>query len=162
MQWIVMHLLPFDGVLGGIAGFVFGLTSGLQGIEVESHISPNQAIWRSARSARYFSVIGGTVGSSMGGLLSILMGHDFSDGLINGLFVGMVIGLIGAGGQTCLKHFIVRWLLYSQGHLPWNCQRFLDYATDRLLLQKVGGGYLFPHRLLLEHFAALENPGLHQ
>ena len=32
----------------------------------------------------------------------------------------------------------------------------LDYAADRIFLQKVGGGYIFIHRLLLEHFAALE------
>ncbi len=36
---------------------------------------------------------------------------------------------------------------------------FLDDATDRLLLRRVGGGYLFIHRLLLEYFARLEVPG---
>ncbi|MDJ0904037.1 MAG: hypothetical protein QNJ55_35140 [Xenococcus sp. MO_188.B8] len=35
----------------------------------------------------------------------------------------------------------------------WNYARFLDYASDRIFLQKVGGGYIFIHRLLLEHFA---------
>jgi hypothetical protein len=32
---------------------------------------------------------------------------------------------------------------------------FLDEAADRLLLRKVGGGYVFVHRLLLDHFADL-------
>ena len=36
----------------------------------------------------------------------------------------------------------------------WNYVKFLDYAADRILLRKVGGGYLFSHRMLLEHFAA--------
>ena len=31
---------------------------------------------------------------------------------------------------------------------------FLDYAAERLFLRKVGSGYLFVHRLLLEYFAA--------
>ena len=31
----------------------------------------------------------------------------------------------------------------------------LDYAVDRIFLQKVGGGYRFIHRLLLEHFAEM-------
>ena len=40
--------------------------------------------------------------------------------------------------------------------MPWNYPRFLDYATERILLRKVGGGYIFVHRLLLEYFAALD------
>jgi hypothetical protein len=39
--------------------------------------------------------------------------------------------------------------------IPWNYARFLDYATERLFLQKVGGGYIFVHRMLLEHFAGM-------
>ena len=34
-----------------------------------------------------------------------------------------------------------------------NHARFLDYAAERIFLQKVGGGYIFVHRTLLEHFA---------
>ncbi len=30
------------------------------------------------------------------------------------------------------------------------------YATDRIFLRKVGGGYIFIHRVLMEYFAALE------
>jgi len=34
--------------------------------------------------------------------------------------------------------------------------RFLDYAAEELnFLQKVGGGYVFIHRYLLEHFAEI-------
>ncbi len=29
-------------------------------------------------------------------------------------------------------------------------------ATDHLLLRKVGGGYIFIHRLLMEHMAGME------
>jgi hypothetical protein len=32
---------------------------------------------------------------------------------------------------------------------------FLDYATECILLRKVGGGYIFIHRLLQDYFAAL-------
>jgi len=31
-----------------------------------------------------------------------------------------------------------------------------DYAADRIFLRKVGGGYIFIHRMLMEYFAALE------
>jgi hypothetical protein len=45
--------------------------------------------------------------------------------------------------------------LYLYNHAPLNYARFLDYCTDRIFLRKGGGGYIFIHRLLLEHFAAL-------
>jgi hypothetical protein len=40
--------------------------------------------------------------------------------------------------------------------IPWRYSRFLDYAAERILLRKVGGGYIFVHRLLLEYFASLD------
>ncbi|MFM8333482.1 MAG: hypothetical protein ACKN9T_17535 [Candidatus Methylumidiphilus sp.] len=48
---------------------------------------------------------------------------------------------------------------------PFNYVRFLDYAARLILLRKTGGGYEFPHRLLLDHFAERDaakpatNPG---
>jgi len=41
--------------------------------------------------------------------------------------------------------------------MPWNYPRFLDSAAERILLRKVGGGYIFVHRLLLEYFASLDS-----
>jgi hypothetical protein len=34
--------------------------------------------------------------------------------------------------------------------------RFPEQAEDLLFLRGVGGGYLFAHRMLMKHFAALE------
>lgn len=45
-------------------------------------------------------------------------------------------------------------MLVRSGSIPWNYVKFLDYAAERILLRKVGGGYIFIHRMLLEHFAA--------
>ncbi len=66
------------------------------------------------------------------------------------------IGLIDERGKTCIQHFTLRLILYRDGYIPWNYARFLDYASNRIFLQKVGGGYIFIHRLLLEHFAQME------
>ncbi|NEP17015.1 MAG: protein kinase [Leptolyngbya sp. SIO4C1] len=151
--WMIQNLLPFDGVLGGIAGFVFGLASGLEGTEVETKVSANRAIRRSLVSALYFGLFGSLVGGAAGTLCSWLLNISLYNGLITGLSVGLVIGFLGAGGVVCLKHLSLRLTLFARGRLPWNCTRFLDYATERIFLQKVGGGYLFIHRLLLEHFA---------
>jgi hypothetical protein len=39
---------------------------------------------------------------------------------------------------------------------PRNYAYFLDYAVERVFLQKVGGGYTYNNRLLMEHFAKYE------
>jgi hypothetical protein len=40
--------------------------------------------------------------------------------------------------------------------MPWRYVRFLEEATNRNLLGRVGGGYRFFHQLLLEYFTSLE------
>ena len=77
-------------------------------------------------------------------------------GLIFGLIFGLVLGFLLYGGLACLKHLVLRVLLWRNGAAPWNYARFLDYAAERILLRKVGGGYIFVHRMLMEYFAALE------
>lgn len=47
-------------------------------------------------------------------------------------------------------------MLTFNGYTPWNYARFLDYCTEQLLLQRVGGGYRFIHRLLQEHLLKTE------
>ena len=75
------------------------------------------------------------------------------------MLLSRLIGGLITGGSACLRHFLLRLLLYRLGYAPWNYARFLDYATERLFLQKVGGGYIFIHRMLLEHFAQMELEG---
>ena len=60
------------------------------------------------------------------------------------------------GGWAYLRHYVLRLLLWRAGAIPWNYPRFLDYAAEHILLRKVGGGYIFVHRLLLEYFASLD------
>jgi hypothetical protein len=74
-------------------------------------------------------------------------------GLVVGLNVGLVFGLL-FGGKACLLHLALRLCLVRNDLATWRYARFLDYAADRILLRKVGGGYMFIHRMLLEYFAA--------
>ncbi|TMC21025.1 MAG: toll/interleukin-1 receptor domain-containing protein [Chloroflexi bacterium] len=60
------------------------------------------------------------------------------------------------GWLACLRHYLLRWLLWLNGSIPWNYVQFLDYAAKRLLLRKAGGGYIFMHRLLLDYLASLD------
>ena len=40
--------------------------------------------------------------------------------------------------------------------MPSDYIHFLDYAAERNLLRKVGGGYMFVHALLLDYFTTLK------
>ena len=137
----------FDGLIDGlIFGLIFGLSVGLivglrvglrVGLsfsEIDVKARPNQGIHKSASNAFLITVI---------------------FGLIFGLSVGLIFGLIFGGG-TCIQHLSLRLILYHNGTIPWNYARFLNYCTELLFLQRVGGRYRFIHKLLQEHFAEME------
>src|SRR5215813_10371531 len=156
-----------DGLSIGLSlGLGVGLFGGLLGDEIERKAIPNQGIKRSARNAVIYGLIGGlSVGLIIGlffGLIGGLIG-GLIVGLIIGLIVGLIIGLIvglfaglTVGGCACLQHFCLRTLLVRNNSAPWKYSAFLDYAAERVFLRKVGGGYMFIHRMLLEHFASLK------
>ena len=100
----------------------------------------------------------GGVGGLVLGLIVGLVG-GWTDGLVYGVLGGLCIGL-WYGGLDVIQHYIVRFLLWRAGAMPRDYARFLDYAAEELnFLQKVGGGYIFVHRYLLEYFAAMDLPG---
>jgi hypothetical protein len=54
------------------------------------------------------------------------------------------------------QHLPRRFVLYAYSQvIPWNYAQFLNYCTERRLLQRIGGRYRFIHRELLDHFARL-------
>jgi len=66
-----------------------------------------------------------------------------------GLFVCMAMG-----GLTTWRHYIIRLLLWRSHTFPGRAPQFLNDACARFLLRRVGGGYSFIHRLLLEYFVS--------
>jgi hypothetical protein len=137
-----------EWLLAGLfAGLSFGLIEG--GLMV-TRTFPNEGIHRSARSALLSGLFFGLP-------LGWLFGLD--EGLLAGLFFGLSFGLffgLAFGGRACIQHYVLRIMLWRNGSAPLNYVRFLDYAADHIFLRKVGGGYIFVHRLLLEYFASLE------
>jgi len=80
---------------------------------------------------------------------------------IAGLFAWLIF--LGYGGLDVIYHYSLRFLLILQHCTPRRYAHFLDYAADRIFLQKVGGGYyIFIHRLLLEYFASLDEEEMGQ
>jgi hypothetical protein len=147
------------GLAYGLAGaLVYGLAGGLTVAEIETREVPNQGIRRSARNGLGFGLLVGLAGGLASGLFWGLVRGEVGENIFICLVtIGLVFGLaIGtkSGGGACLKHLLLRFWLFRNNCAPWNYVQFLDHAADRILLRKLGGGYMFIHRMLLEYFAA--------
>ena len=134
-------------------GLSFGLSSALSGedrdAKLDTKIASNQGTWQSTENEIVYGLIGALIGALVAGVsFGLFAGVSF------GLFFGLFFGL-SSGDSSPINHFILRFLLYIYGHIPWNYARFLDYSVNRIFLRRVGGGYIFVHRLLMEHFASL-------
>ncbi|NEP10774.1 MAG: NACHT domain-containing protein [Symploca sp. SIO2C1] len=146
IELIIFTLLP--GLLGGLD----------KGVNLEQTIIANQGIWRSATNAGILFGIFFPIG--------MLVSLPYIEGVIHevisiGLAVGLLAGMAGGRGPVLagfvlIQHFTLRVLLWWKGYIPWNYALFLDYATEHIFLQKVGGGYIFIHQTLMEHFAQLQ------
>jgi hypothetical protein len=170
-----------------LLGAVFGLFGGVTTGRVTHTTLPNLGIRRSFLNALLGGALMSIVPAILLGLALIvgnvlgngsisrtlwgaeglpsgsLRGNDFL--LVFGIFLSVVLlpvlGVIGAltyGGYASISHLALRLVLWQSGAMPWNYARFLDYAVERALLHKVGNGYIFIHRLLMEHFASHEHP----
>jgi hypothetical protein len=78
------------------------------------------------------------------------------EGLLYGLFSGFLMALVFGLGAF-VQHYVLRFWLWRTHIFPWKAVSFLEDASGRILLRRVGGGYSFAHRLLLEYFADLRS-----
>ena len=123
-------------IVGQSVGLNLGLTVGLGGLLV-GFIDILRFEWLSKR-------------------LEIKKNSAFWWDVINVVIVGLIFGLSVGGGLAFLQHFSLRFILWRTGQLPYRLVPFLNYCAERIFLRKVGGGYIFVHRMLLEYFAGLE------
>ena len=164
--WIIEFTMV--GFIVGLFGMLFvgifyAIIQGFKGPEIEVKKIPNQGIKKSILNAIILGIIISIVAGLIGalGLNSIagIDGHNndiFSSILLLTILFCLIIGLSFGGGYAVIQHLTLRSMLYIKGFAPWNYARFLDDATELIFLQKVGGGYIFIHRMLLEHFAQVE------
>jgi NACHT domain/TIR domain len=154
-------------------------------IEDQDRRVANQGIHRSLRNSVMMGIIGGTMIGIIGILsfgLSSAVSNSLDRGLTSGLSsgvnyglefglgyglsfgasVGVRLGISGAlliciitGGLAVWRHYVIRFLLWCSHTFPKQAQ-FLDDTRARFLLRRVGGGYSFTHRLLLDHFTKAE------
>ena len=143
------------------------LTSGWKSSNIDENqlTKPNEGIRRSILNAGFAACIFGPIGGLISGLIA-----GIAFGLVGGiaewpiLLMGFVVifSVIFAfefftihGGIAFCEHYILRYHLHRRKYMPWKYSDFLDYAAECIILYKVGGGYIFSHRLLLEYFANL-------
>jgi hypothetical protein len=162
------------GLIGGLLrGLFFGLVTGLQVGLVGGLVAGLFIDLAPGVSERLYEglVLGTIIGSIVGLVVRMFLGPvlGLTVGLIVWLGVGLVVGLtFGVGlsdlrnmgfefedGGDLLHHAILRFWLARSGLFPWRAVPFLEDATSRILLRRVGGGYSFAHRLLLDYFADL-------
>lgn len=151
--------LLFAPLVGLISALIVGLPSGLlTGLSLGLLLVPS--------SVRVKLLTGLTFGLSLGLLFELhsgltLIGLFFRllAGLFPELLIRLLIGLaagLGFGLGAFLLGTVLQFLLWRANCLPWRLVPFLDEAAERLFLRKVGGSYIFVHRLLLEFLASLE------
>lgn len=143
LENILIKDLKAGLILGLFAGLIFGITGGFIDNIREDKASPNQGITLSIKNGIFFFII-----------FLLIFGLIF--GLIGGLIVGLIGGL-NRGLGAVIKHYALRLALWLSGKTPFKFIPFLDYCTKLILLKKVGGGYIFIHRMLQEYFAKLGN-----
>ncbi len=169
---VFLATLYFWLSLGVALGIIIMLMRGYSKDEIDKSqkaIKPNQGIRNSLSNSL-------RVGLSSGMLLGFVVFFFYSYVIHNLFVVGyindipknsyVIYGIGDAvavaylfwlinGGFACVQHFMLRICLWRTFGMPLNYPRFLDYADQRTLLRKVGGGYNFMHELLLDHFASL-------
>jgi hypothetical protein len=164
----VMSRLVLNGlwlglvVLGPILAVSFGVMGGFTRGQVVLRASPNQGIRRSVRRSFLCGLVALLVTAvsmvfifppleQRGGVLAAIVDLAWRMCLSLGLPFALA-----HGGYTGLSHGALRLILWRRGAIPLNYVDFLDHATDCIFMRRVGGGYMFVHRLVQEHFARHE------
>lgn len=127
---------------------------------IENKTRPNQGIKFSLINSIYTGYYSGLYAGLVTGLVTgltvwfITIIEAVEVGLTSWIVIGLIVGLNRGLGDV-IKHYALRLVLWRSGKTPRQFIPFLDYCAKLILLKKVGGGYIFIHRMLLEYFAKL-------
>ncbi|MCC5642785.1 NACHT domain-containing protein [Nostoc sp. CHAB 5824] len=169
LLWGLLSLQLFVGLIVGIA-LGFGKDA-----NVGNFAKPNYGIIRTFRNAGKLSIFC----FLFSGIISfifwwiyhknsdyiwwIFYGKSIYNGVWFGLTVGLMVGLLSGmvngenSGLVCIKHFILRVMLWQNKNIPWKLARLLNCATKRGLLRQVGGNYRFIHPLLQKYLSDISS-----
>jgi hypothetical protein len=160
-----INVTAVAAVTGTILGALAGALSGASGADVERRLVPNQGIRQSALNVLIFAALGILIVGVPYGLFNLSVATAMTrtlpstaDFLGLGAGAAVTFGLLAGllPGAACIQHFVLRFVLWASGALPLRSARFLNFATRRRLLQRVGGRYRFIHVLLRDHLAGTQ------
>ena len=181
--WAINAALVGDWMLDVLPAYLLlvipiaGMLGGLRGRSVPDKIRPKEGIRLSARNALIALVAFGLAGALAGARMGAVLAEVFESRLaavpgdpvpLNAGFVaryalgsGIALALIAGlwlGGAEVIKHLVLRLAATWGTPLPLSLAGFPDRVCDLGLMQRVGGGYRFTHRLLGQHIAARWQP----
>jgi hypothetical protein len=135
-----------------ILGFVGMFLGGLRGRRVEAKNRSNHGIYLSMRNSFIAAAI-----SAMFLVVITWSLRSPTYALISGLLIFIIAGSL-IGGSNVSKHFLLRALLWIEGSIPWRYVSFLNHSAGLTFMRKVGGGYIYGHRMIQLYFASLTFP----
>jgi len=147
-------------IIGLTAGSIVGLSGGMLAFldtpYVDERPNPGRGVRVSLRNAFLMTIMA----ALFFGLLTWWIEQKFEqDFLILFLVLLNILPptFTWFGGLAWCQHWALRFMLWRRGSLPWRLVPWLNEMVARRLLRRVGGGYIFIHRSLLEYFAELGN-----
>jgi hypothetical protein len=155
-EWRVGLFVGTFTILG--AGLIFMVLFGSNPESIETTTWPGQRLRFTLLNAVFIATILALITQPLVYFVTLPVA-DFNYSLIYSLGASIAMGgLAGAvfGGTYLIKHYALRFVLSQFNVLPWRLFSFLDSAVKLIFLRRVGGNYIFVHRLLMEHFAEME------
>ena len=141
-------------------GLMLGWEGGLNVQPVDRTTYPAQKISLTVKNSFLTSLFSGLLVGLLVGLgIGFFVGlyTRISAGFYTGLFAGLSAILMRVVERfnivVIIRHYVLRLFLAINNLLPWKLVPFLDHCAELIFLRRVGGGYIFVHRLLMEHFA---------
>ena len=182
LRYALSFGLSYGLSIGLLYWLLLGLYQSIaqEGIEDQDRRVPNQGVRLSLRNSLLLALISGAIIGGIGlvvlglgdglnywlsvgprsEMISYWLRVDLSDVLNYWLdhfwslcVVSSILVWIVTGGLAVWRHYLIRCLLRRTHAFPLNASQFLDDATARILLRRLGGGYRFTHRLLLDSLA---------
>lgn len=159
-------------VFGAAAGLVTLLTISFEPSLREGGVRPNQGMRQSLLNGLAIGALGLVAAALTFGVVvvpAVLPYLDARSTLVSlphpgrtaaavaGPMIGVIAGMV-QGGWAVLAHAATRIVLAATTPLPLQLVPFLDAAADLALLRRVGGGYIFPHRVFQEVMAGERPP----
>jgi hypothetical protein len=140
-------------LLGMILGGAYG---GINYRVLRENQSPGNTLSRAFLNPLIF-------GTAVGIFLDLMFAYlSYKNiGILSGFITGLKYSLYGVfvvlwfGWVDLLQHLILRMLLRFSKNIPIDLIECLHSASKRILLSRLGGSYIFVHRMLMEHFSAL-------